>query len=60
MVKNLPANAADTGSIPGMGRSSREGNSNLLQCSGLGNSTDRGVWPATVRGVAKSGTRLTD
>ena len=59
MVKNLPANAADTGSIPGMGRSSGEGNSNLISCSGLGYSIDRGVWWATVHGVAKSGTRLT-
>ena len=40
MVKNLSANAADTGLIPGMGRSSGEGNSNLLQYSDLGNSMD--------------------
>ena len=35
MVKNLPANAGDTGSIPG--KSPGEGNGNPLQCSGLGN-----------------------
>jgi len=38
MVKNLPANAGDTrdvGSIPGSGRSPREGNDNLLQYSCL-------------------------
>ena len=29
MVKNLPANAGDMGSIPGLGRSPREGNVNL-------------------------------
>ena len=35
MVKNLPANAEDirdAGSIPGLGRSSGEGNGNALQC----------------------------
>ena len=30
VVKNLPANAGDTGSIPGLGRLSREGNGNPL------------------------------
>ena len=30
MVKNLPANAGDVGSIPGSGRSPREGNGNPL------------------------------
>ena len=30
---NLPANSGDTGLIPGLGRSSGEGNGNLLQCS---------------------------
>ena len=43
MVKNLPANAGDTGSIPGWGRSSGEGNGNPLQYSCLGNSMDRGA-----------------
>ena len=33
MVKNLPANAGDAGSIPGMGRSPGEGNGNSLQGS---------------------------
>ena len=41
------------GSIPGLGRSPGEGNSNLLQCSCLGIPTDRGAWWATVHGVAK-------
>ena len=36
VVKNLPANAGDTGLIPGSGRSPREGNSNPLQYSCLG------------------------
>ena len=57
MVKNLPADAGDTrnaGSIPGSGRSPGEGNGNPLQYSCLENSTDRGDWQATVRGVAES------
>ena len=60
VVKNLPANtnAGDTGSVPGSGRSSGEGNGNPLQYSCLGNSTDRGAWKATVHGVAKCPTRL--
>ena len=46
MVKNLPANAGDTGSIPGSGRASGEGKGNPLQYSCLGNSMDRrGVGP---------------
>ena len=40
VVKNLPANAGDTGLIPGSGRSPEEGNSNPLQYSGLGNLTE--------------------
>ena len=35
MVKNLLANAGDTGSILGSGRSSGEGNGNPFQCSCL-------------------------
>ena len=35
MVKNLPANAGDTGSIPGSGRYPGVGNGNLLQYSCL-------------------------
>ena len=37
-----------------------EGNGNPLQYSGLKNSIDRGTWWATVHGVAKSRTRLSD
>ena len=36
MVKNLPTNAQDMGSILGLGRSSGEGNGNLFQYSCLG------------------------
>ena len=41
VVKNLPANAGDVGSIPGSGRSPGEGNGNPLQYSCLENSMDR-------------------
>ena len=52
-VKNLPANAGEAGLIPGLGRSPEEGSDNLLQYSCLGNPMDRGVWRATVDGMAK-------
>ena len=52
--------AGDPGSIPGLGRSSGEGNGNPLQYSCLKNPMDRGVWWATVHGVAKSRTGLSD
>ena len=42
MVKNLPANARDLGSIFGSGRSPGEGNGNPLQYSCLENAMDRG------------------
>ena len=48
VVKNPSANAGDVGSIPGLGRSSGEGNVNLLQYSCLENPKDRGAWWATV------------
>ena len=53
-------NARDSGSSPGSGRSPGEGNSNPLQYSCLENSLDRGAWWATVPGVSKSQTRLSD
>ena len=53
VVKNPPANAGDSGSIPGSGRSLGEGNGNPLQYSCLENPTERGAWQATVHGVAK-------
>ena len=40
-VKNLPADAGDSGLIPGSGRSPGEGNGNPLQYSSLGNPVDR-------------------
>ena len=47
---------ANLGSIPGLGKSSREGNGNPLQYSCLENSMDRGAWQATVHEVEKSRT----
>ena len=58
MVKNLPANAGDAGSIPGPERSPGGGNGNPLQYSCLEIPMDRGAWRATVRGVSESRTRL--
>ena len=43
-IKNLPANAGDTRSIPGSGRYPGEGNGYPLQYSCLGSSMDRGAW----------------
>ena len=60
MVKTLPANAGDLGSIPGSGRSPGEGNGSSLQYSCLGNPMDRGAWQATVHGVSKSRTQLSN
>ena len=59
MVKNSHSNARDTrdaGSVPGSGRSLGGGHSNPLQYSCLGKPMDRGVWRATVPGVAESDT----
>ena len=53
-------NAGDLGSIPGSGRSPGEGNGNPLQYSCLENPMDVGAWWATVHGVVKSRTRLSD
>ena len=54
MVTNLPANAGDAGSIPGLGRSLKGGNSNQLQCSRRESSMDRGTWRAIAHGVTES------
>ena len=51
MVKNPPASAEDSGSIPGSGRSSEKEMATQYSC--LGNPMDGGVWWATVHGVAK-------
>ena len=53
--KESTCNAGDPGSIPGLGRSLREGKGYPLQYSGLENSMD-----CIVHGVTKSQTRLSD
>ncbi|XDA83486.1 hypothetical protein R6Z07M_013330 [Ovis aries] len=56
-----PSNAGhvrNSGSTPGSGRSPGEGNGTPLQYSSLEN--PRRVWWATVHGVTKSRTRLSD
>ena len=52
-VKESACNAGDPGSIPGLGRSSGEGNGNPLQYSCLENPMDGGAWNATVHGGCK-------
>ena len=59
-VKVSAWNSGDPGLIPGLGRSLGEGNGNPLQYSCLENPMDGGAWWATVHGVAKSRTRLSD
>ena len=49
--KESACSAGDPGSIPGLGRSP---GGNPLQYTCLENAMDRGVWWATVHGVAKS------
>ena len=56
--KEYACNAGDVGSIPGLGRSSGEGNGNPLQYSRLENPMDRGAWQTTVHGVARAGQDL--
>ena len=58
--KASAGNARDLGSIPGLGISRGEGNGNPLQYACLENSMDGGAWWATVHGVAKSQTRLSN
>ena len=58
--KESACSAGDPGSIPGSGRSPGEGNGNSLQYSCLENPMDGGAWWATVHGVTKSQTRLSD
>ena len=58
--KESACNAGDPDLIPGMGRSPGERNGNPLQYSCLENSMDRGVWLATVHGLAKTWTRLSN
>ena len=52
--KESSYNAGDPGSIPGSGRSPRDGKGNPLHYSCPGNPIDRGAWRATIHGVTKS------
>ena len=59
-MKESACNGEDPGSIPGSGRSLGKGNGNALQYSCLDNSMGRGAWWATVHGVAKNWTLLSN
>ena len=59
-IKNLPANAGDTGTIPGLERSPGGGHGNPLLYSCLGNPMDRRAWWAIVHGIAKRQTQLSN
>ena len=56
VVKNPPASAGDSSSIPRSERVPGEGNDNPLQYSCLENSMARGTWWDTVHGVTKNQT----
>ena len=58
--KESACSAGDLGSVLGSGRSPEEGNGNPLQYTCLENAMDRGVWWATIHGVTKSWTKLSD
>ena len=60
VVKNPPANAGDVVAMPGSVRCPEEENGNPLQYSCLGSPMDRGAWSATVQGLQKSWTKLSD
>ena len=60
MVKKSACNVGDLDSTPGLGRSPGEGNGNPLKYSCLGSPMDRETWQATVHGIAKSQTQLSD
>ena len=53
-------NAGDAGLIPGLRRSPGEGNGYPYQYSCLENSKERRAWWATVHGITKSRTQLSD
>ena len=62
-LDNKKKSACKTGdpvSTPGPGRCPGEGNGNPLQYSGLENPMNRGEWQATVHGITKNRTWLSD
>ena len=58
--KESACNVGDPGLISQLGKSIKGGNGNPLQYSCLENSMSRGAWQATVHGVSKSQTQLSD
>ena len=58
--KESACNSGDLGSIPRLGRSPGEGTGNPLLYSCLENTHGQGTWQATVHGIAKSQTQLSD
>ena len=63
MIKNLPSSAGDARDDtlnPGLGRCPGGVKGSPLQYLCLENSTDRGAWWATVHGVSKSRTHLSN
>ena len=58
--KESAYNAGDSGLIPGLGRAPGEGHSNPLQYCCPVNFLDREAWRATVPGITKSWTRLSN
>ena len=58
--KESTCNAGDASSIAAMGRSPGERNGNPIQYSSLGNPMDRGAWWATVHGLTKRQTQLSN
>ena len=58
--KESACSAGDLNLIPGLGRCPGEGNGYPLQYSRLKNSRDRAAGQATIHGVPKSWTRLSD
>ena len=58
--KESSCGAGDPGSISGLGKFPGEGNGYPFQHLCLENSVDRGGWQATVHGVTKSWTQLSD
>ena len=59
-IKECACSVEDLSLFPRSGRSPEEGNGNPLQYSCLENPTDRGAWQATVYGIAKTPTRLSN
>ena len=58
--KESACNVGDLCTIPDSGKSPGEGNGYPLQHACLENSMDRGAWQATVYGLTKSQTQLSN